>query len=360
VDRLCEVIARSLGAQGCAVVRVDPLTVVGSTNDSNSGMPPDRGQQAVIRQALKTGEPARLLGEHKRARAVAIVPVPGAGAPAVVVLRGVDRRADLTSPLMVGLMDEVSATLERLRLAAEAQRASELERIDEFKSALLSTVSHDLRSPLTAVKAAISSLRDESVEWSDEDRRAFERTIERQTDRLTATVSNLLEISRLESGLMHPEFEAIELRPFLVEVSESVAGLAGGRSIQLHADNDRWFRADYGLMTQAVGNLVENAAKYSTPGGSICLTGTSEPGRCLIEVADAGPGIPEEDLPHVFEKFYRGSQTKGAPGSGLGLAMVQALVQLCGGTTSVRSSPAGTAFTISLPAVGKPQAPLGA
>jgi signal transduction histidine kinase len=105
---------------------------------------------------------------------------------------------------------------------------------------------------------------------------------------------------------------------------------------------------------QALTNLIENAARYSTPGGPIRLEATTNPGRALIEVKDSGPGIPEQELPHVFEKFYRGKSALQESGSGLGLALVKALVELAGGTVSARSD-GGATFTISLPATGGPR-----
>jgi two-component system sensor histidine kinase KdpD len=109
--------------------------------------------------------------------------------------------------------------------------------------------------------------------------------------------------------------------------------------------------ADYVLLRMALENLIENAARYSTPGGAIHVrAGPAAAGRVRLEVRDEGPGIPAADLPHIFEKFYRGSQEGKTKGTGLGLAIVKGMVELCGGTVSVASKASGTTFTLALPA----------
>jgi signal transduction histidine kinase len=109
------------------------------------------------------------------------------------------------------------------------------------------------------------------------------------------------------------------------------------------------------LLTQALTNLVENAAKYSTPGAPIRLEVNTTPGRVLLTVADSGPAIAAEDLPHLFEKFYRGKGANSVIGTGLGLALVKAMVELCGGTVCVESDAAGNRFVVSLPQAVAPQ-----
>jgi two-component system sensor histidine kinase KdpD len=353
LDRLSEVIARAAGARGCAILAGEPPAIVGATLDEQSTSAPTRDEAALIRETLRTGEFARYSPARSGPRTTLFVPVPGS-TPGALRLWGVEPDADVHSELFQALTNEVRATLERSRLARVAGRAAELERADSLKTALLSSVSHDLRSPLTAVKAAVSSLRDRSVTWAEEDREAFEETIETQTDRLTKTVANLLEMSRLEGGAARPHLEAVELGPLLEEAALATRSTTAGRTVTHCAPPGAWVKTDYGLLMQALTNLIENAARYSTPGGPIRLEATTNPGRALIEVKDSGPGIPEQELPHVFEKFYRGKSALQESGSGLGLALVKALVELAGGTVSARSD-GGATFTISLPATGGPR-----
>jgi two-component system sensor histidine kinase KdpD len=255
--------------------------------------------------------------------------------------------------LLSAFAAEASSALQRAELAEDARRAEALERADEFKSLLLSSISHDLRSPLTAIKAAVGNLRDGGVEWRPEDTADFLETIESQTDRLAAIVDDLLQMSRLEGGAVSPQIEAVQVGPLLAEAVAAARGAVAGREVRVEAAPDLWIAADDGLMIQALGNLVENAGRYSMPGGAIRLAAEKAGPNVRISVADAGPGIPEADLPHMFEKFYRGVQAKRTRGTGLGLSIVKATVELNRGTVSVRSSPSGSTFTLVLPAAAE-------
>jgi signal transduction histidine kinase len=115
-----------------------------------------------------------------------------------------------------------------------------------------------------------------------------------------------------------------------------------------------WIRADYGLALAALTNLVQNAGKYSTAGGPIVVAASQGGGRVKLSVRDSGPGIGPDDLPHIFEKFYRGKVSKDVKGTGLGLSIVKAMVELSGGTVSVESNRAGTVFTVEMPAAAAP------
>jgi two-component system sensor histidine kinase KdpD len=359
LDRLSEVIARAVGARGCAILAGEPLTVVAATVDSPSGLAPTRDELAVSSEALRSGAPARLnpvpAGKRGATNRAAAVYFPLAGPqPAVLRLVGELSSEMVHSQLLQALANETSIALERLRLAREAERVLSLQRADELKSALLSSVSHDLRTPLTAIKAAASSLRDETVDWTADDRRSFLETIESQTDRLTTTVSNLLEMSRIEGGAVRPTLEAIEVAPLFEELTLAASHAGSGRQIVSCAPPGLWMKADYGLLQQALANLIENAARYSTPGEPIFLEAAPSPGRMVLSVRDTGPGIPSEDLPHLFEKFYRGRAAGPVKGTGLGLSLVKAMVELSGGTVSVESTDQGARFTLSLPSAAAP------
>ncbi|MGK2964513.1 MAG: sensor histidine kinase [Tepidiformaceae bacterium] len=364
---LCAAATRALGVKGCAVVRDDHgWRVIASTPDDASGAPVSREQASVAEEALRTQETATLGGPGRvrvRSRqpvsdgiAYAFIPLQASGDRSLMRLTGTPagRQAEDQARLTRAFADEASLALERSRLATEAQRAEALERADEFKSVLLSSVSHDLRSPLTAIKAAVGSLRDESVPWDEEDRRAFLETIESQTDRLTTTVSDLLEMSRLEGGAVRPRVEPVNLRQLLDEVAASMPAATAGREVVVSGPSETWALADYGLIWQVATNLLENAARYSKPGAPIELRTGVLPGRARFEVHDAGPPIPAGDLPHIFEKFYRGAQEGKTKGTGLGLAIVKAMVDLCAGRISVASNSDGTTFAVELSAATPP------
>ncbi len=359
MERLCLAITRAVDAKGCAILHATDgeWRVAASHGDSKL----TREESALATEALRSGQVVRFGGSvrvrvpslHRQThqRSLAFVPF-RTKEQAVLRIDGRITVPPFMDPdrLLRAFGDQASVAVHRARLAEEASRVETLKRADEIKTALLSSVSHDLRSPLTAIKAAVGSLRITDVEWTDADRAQLLATIESQTDRLTATVGGLLEMSRLEGGAVRRRLEPIDALPFLNDAAVSAAPMTAGRLVDVDAPAGVWLRADYALLHQAVTNLIENAAKYSKAGGGISLRAKSEGGFVVLEVSDEGPGISTADLPYIFDKFYRGTEGKKGTGSGLGLSIVRAMVELCGGHVTVASSPDGTTFRISLPA----------
>lgn len=347
---LCGTVSTRLGVQRCAVLHYDGDWRTAAASDGAASAL-GRSEREQADEAARSGAVTRLPDAART-----FIPFP-AGAPARGIMLLVGRvvippRVD-GERLLDALAAEAAVALNRVQLADEARRAAELERADTFKGALLTSVSHDLRSPLTAIKAAANSLHDPSASWSTADGRRLLDTIESQTDRLTAVVSELLEMARLDSGDTPVHLEPIEVSLLLSDVAQT-AQTTIARPIVIDARSGLWTRADYRLLMQALGNLVENAGRYSVPGTAIHLSAEAAAGEVAILVRDEGPGIPEEDLPHVFERFYRGVQGRRSRGTGLGLAIAKAMIELSGGSISVRSSLRETVFIVSLPAAAAP------
>lgn len=367
LDVLARAVVRAVQARRCEILqaRGRDWRVVASTGDLREV---SRDDAALASAAVESGQVSRRLSDRRLrhtgfrvdrgAATDTFVPYrPPVGDPGVIHIIGaltVPAGGDLDA-LLHAFADEAGVAVHRVRLAEEARHADALRQSDEFKSALLSSVSHDLRSPLTAIKAAVGSLRSDEVKFTDADRKQLLATIESQTDRLTGTVTDLLDMSRLEGGAVRPTIEPVEVRVILQDVVVATKAAAGEREVCVNAPDGLWARADYGLLLQALTNLTENAAKYSTPGGAIQLRAHAHAGRVVLEVADDGPGISAADLPHIFERFYRGAEGKQVQGTGLGLAIARAMVELCGGHVTVESSPAGSTFRISLPPSGPPR-----
>ena len=257
-------------------------------------------------------------------------------------------------------LDQVTALIERARLQRENLRIEVLQRTDALRAALLSSVSHDLRTPLTSIKAAASSLLQEDVQWDEEERRGFARAIEREADRLNRLVGNLLDMTRIEEGALKPEKEEYSLVALMYDVLGRLKPLMEGRVVHTHLPPDDLLLVDldYLEIDQVLTNLLENAVRYTPAGSPIEMSAQREGGQVKISVADRGPGIPASDLERVFDKFYRvqkGPQPVGYPmGTGLGLAVCKGLVEAHGGRIWAQQREGGGLIVfVTLPAASE-------
>ena len=249
--------------------------------------------------------------------------------------------------------NQAALAVERAQLRDQALRTRLLEEIDRWRGAMMGAVSHDLRTPLASVKAAVSSLRQEGTALNDVDRAELLELIELQSDRLARLVTNLLDMTRIESG-------ALAVRPTLMPLDElvdeslaAVNGLVPRRRVHLDAPPDLpLLEIDHVLMGQVLANLLENAARLCPDGSPICIgaqsIGTPTAPFVEISVADEGPGIAAEERERVFEMF---SQNGGGARSGLGLAIAKAFVEAHGGSIWIDPGVArGTRVVFTVPA----------
>ncbi len=252
-------------------------------------------------------------------------------------------------------VDQAAAMIERARLRRESLRVEVLQRTDELRAALLSSVSHDLRTPLASIKAAASSLLQEDVQWDEEARRGFALAIERESDRLNRLVENLLDMSRIEGGALQPEKEWYPIDELIHDVLGRLQPELQGREVTLDLPADLPpVELDYMEIDQVLTNLIENAARYTPAGSPIEIGAQVEGDHIVVSVADRGPGIPLSDLARIFDKFYRvkNIQTKSphTPGSGLGLAVSRGMVEAHGGLIWAENRKGGGAiFRFTLP-----------
>ncbi len=252
-------------------------------------------------------------------------------------------------------LEQASSLIERARLRRENLRIAVLQRTDELRAALLSSVSHDLRTPLASIKAAASSLLQEDVQWDEETKRSFARSIEREADRLNRLVSNLLDMSRIEDGAIKPEKEWYMLPELIQDVLGRLRPLLQGRVVNTQVPADLPpVELDYMQIDQVLTNLIENAVRYTPKDSPIDVSALCEGAQVVISVADRGPGIPPADLTRVFDKFYRvldGKLNTGHPsGSGLGLAVSKGLVEAHGGRIWAEPREGGgVVFSVALP-----------
>ena len=240
----------------------------------------------------------------------------------------------------------VSQAIENARLHMRVQQSVRVR--DEF----LAATSHELRTPLTHIKGFVSTLRQVDVEWDEASRQDFLAEIEREADRLTHLISNVLDISRLESGAVHAERSPTSARDMLTGGLERVRPLLAGRSVVVDvADDLPEVCVDRTQLEAVFANLLENGAKYTPTDSPLRLSAAVVNGGIELRVEDEGPGLLPEDLEVVFEKFVRGSHpSPSIPGTGLGLAICRRIVSASGGRICAENrASGGAAFVVWLP-----------
>jgi two-component system, OmpR family, sensor histidine kinase KdpD len=249
--------------------------------------------------------------------------------------------------------DQAASMIERARLHREALQIELLRRTDALRSALLSSVSHDLRTPLASIKAAASSLLQQDVQWNEEERNSFALAIERESDRLNRLVGNLLDMSRIEGGALKPEKEWYPIDELIHDVIGHMKFILQEREVHTSLPADLLpVELDYLQIDQVVTNLLENAVRYTPATSPIDVSAQMVDNAVMVSIADRGPGIPPYDLERIFDKFYRVSgPTRGTPmGTGLGLAVCRGLVEAHGGRIWAENRPGGGAiFHFTLP-----------
>jgi two-component system sensor histidine kinase KdpD len=257
------------------------------------------------------------------------------------------QRARVDERIVPVLESVLAAALARERLQADVVETAALRRSDEIKTAILRSVSHDLRTPVTAILAGVSALRSPSL--SADERSEVEDDVARSATKLSGLIDQLLDLSRLQAGTAEPNREWSSVEEALREAAEhagadpSVFAFAIDPELPL-------VRADAAQLERAFANLMENAARYSG-GQPVSVRARAVGERILIRIVDRGPGIPAAEQERIFTPFYRGEATaRRVPGSGLGLAIARGFVEANGGTIAVESLPGqGTTFVIALP-----------
>ncbi len=236
--------------------------------------------------------------------------------------------------------------LDRERLQSATIETEALRRSDEVKTALLRAVSHDLRSPLTAIMAAGDALAAERID--DADRRALAEAVTAESSRLSSLVDKLLDLSRLEGGHAHPRLDWCSIEEVVSAAVEDLGERAG--LVRVAIDPEIPFvRADAAQLERAIANLLENAVRFSVDEQAL-VRARALKDQVAIRVVDRGPGIPHGELERIFEPFYQGPEDRPHEGSGLGLAIVRGLVEVNGGRVWAESMPGqGTTFVIELP-----------
>jgi len=257
----------------------------------------------------------------------------------VLALRGRQLTAD-DRRVLSAFGAQLAGALERTELAVAAASAGALAQTNELRAALLQAVSHDLRTPLAAIKASVSSLRQMDVAWSEDETAEFLEAIEDQTDRLTGLVANLLDMSRLQAGVIEPHLRAVG---FDEVVPAAVASLLEGAA-KIDADLPETLPAvlaDPALLERVIANLLDNAVSVCPPEHRVRVVASPLDGFVSLHVVDRGPGIPRSERDRVFEPFQRSGDNRPATGVGLGLAVARGFIHAMRGDLQLDETPGG-------------------
>jgi len=255
--------------------------------------------------------------------------------------------------LFDALCDQAALAIERTNLAADVDRARLTAETDRLRSALLTSISHDLRTPLASILGSITSLRAYSKAFDENAKEELMGTIQEEAERLNRFIANLLDMTRLESGAIEPRFAEVELSDVVASALKRSAKILAAHRVELAMAADLPpLKLDFVLFEQVLFNLLDNAAKYAPVGSTIRLHAAGEGDQISLRLVDEGGGIPPEELEHIFDKFYRvhAGDSRRA-GTGLGLAICRGFVEAMGGTIEAgnRQDRRGAAFTIRLP-----------
>jgi two-component system sensor histidine kinase KdpD len=259
--------------------------------------------------------------------------------------------------VLIAFAEQAAVALQRGRLAAQAAEADRLAAGNSMRTALLAAVSHDLRTPLAGIKAASSALRSSDLELTDADRAELVATIDESADRLSGLVDNLLDMSRLQAGVVSPRLTPCDL-PAVAHRALTWLDAQERARVELDWPADvPAALADPGLLERVVANLVGNAVRHA-PTGPVTLTAGAVDDHVELHVIDHGPGVAAVDREPLFAPFQRLGDSPAGQGVGLGLAVARGLTEAMGGTLSVEDTPGGgLTMVVSLNAAVVPAVP---
>jgi two-component system sensor histidine kinase KdpD len=342
-------------------VRVVVLLPEGDTVAVRAGFPPDdtlaNADIAAARWAWEHDHPAGRGSDTLPGAKRLYLPMKTGRMPVGVIGLDNDREGALLSPqqqrLFDALADQAALAVERIQLVEDVEKAKRDAETDKLRSALLTSLSHDLKTPLAAVMGAAGTLRDYSADMSEADRDDLLSTVVDEAERLNRFIANLLDMTRLESGATRPNLSLQYVDEIVQAAVRRAAKIAAHHTIDVDIPPDLpMLNLDGLLFEQVLFNLIDNAAKYSPAGSTITISARRAGSFIEIRVADEGSGIPPEDLTLIFDSFHRVRKAdRVLAGTGLGLSICRGFVEAMGGTIKAanRQNVPGAVFTIRMP-----------
>src|SRR5574340_1528337 len=322
---------------------------------SSSGYEADDNEVAVAKWAYEHDQPAGRGTDTLPAASLRCLPLRTAsGVVGVLGIRPADSGTNLTPEqrqTMEAFADQAALAIERSKLAERVQQADLLRAADQLQTALLNSISHDLRTPLVSITGALSALAQEHANLNPAARRSLIQTAHEEAQRLNRLVGNLLDMTRLEAGAIQVKREACDVEDLIGTSIGQMEERLAGRRVTVHvAEGTPMIPVDFVLMVHVLTNLLDNALKYSTANSPLEVEARPEGREVRISVLDQGIGIPAGDLEKVFDKFYRVHRPEQVTGTGLGLAICKGMVEAHGGRIwAEQRDGQGTRMTIALP-----------
>jgi two-component system sensor histidine kinase KdpD len=296
------------------------------------------------------------------ARARYLPLVTARGTLGVMALSATDAIGELTieqERLLGAYADLAAVAIESIELGEEVHNAQVLSQVlrdtEKLQTALINSISHDLRTPLVSVIGVLSSLQEEGMGLDDAAKKNMLQVAREEAERLNRLITNLLDVSRIEAGAMKITRQPSDVQDLVGAALEQMGSRASARSISIDISPELPFvSVDFGLITQALVNVIDNAIKYSPANSPIEIKGRQVDQEIHVEVADHGVGIPPQDLLHVFDKFYRIQRPDKVDGTGLGLSICKGIVEAHGGHIAAENRPGGGTIIRLTLSVAKP------
>jgi two-component system sensor histidine kinase KdpD len=327
------------------------LRVYASTTDYH----PDENELAVGAWAFDHDQPVGLGTDTLPAASVRCQPLKTARGPIGVLGIHPIEPGKLFTPeqrqLFIAFAHQAALAIERASLAEQARHTELLQATEKLQTALLNSISHDLRTPLASITGALSSLQEKTLTLNQKDRDNLLDTAHEEAERLNRLVENLLNMTRLEAGAIHLRLEPNDIQDVIGASLEQMGERLANRPVKINLSSDLpLIPMDFILIGQVLVNLLDNAVKYSTVETLIEVNVTQALDEVTIEICDRGIGIPSTDLERVFDKFYRVERPESVRGTGLGLTICKGIVESHGGTIRANNRPGGgTIISVTLP-----------
>ncbi len=322
---------------------------------ADEGLPMTAEESATARRVFETGVTGRMDAGPGRAHHWLFAPLKTSeGILGVLGVRFRVTAGNLSrdeANLFDALLSQAAIAVQRARLAEKSRQIDLLRQTEKLHTALLSSISHDMRTPLASITGTMTTLLDQNHELAFPERRELLETAREETNRLNHLVGNLLDITRMEAGALRISKKPCDLRDVIGTSLEQLKEAIGARTMRITIPRDfPDLSVDFSFMIKVFANLIDNALKFSPAESPIDITANFSNCAATVEIRDGGIGIPACDLEHIFEKFYHTQRPRRFAGIGLGLSICRGIVEAHGGKISAKNNDdAGATMTVTLP-----------